>query len=94
MTSMLREKIQSDLITAPWKDLKDLIVRNKAFEVQGESLVEVGYAIATDNISEVQNWLESGVLSQFDLVKVKPNEQLYTLLIIQPYVLIQKLEES
>ena len=94
MTSTLREKIQTDLITAPWKDLKDLIVRNKAFEVRGESLVEVGYAIATDNISEVQNWLESGVLSQFDLVQVKPNEQLYTLLIVQPYVLIQKLEES
>ena len=94
MTSALREKIQSDVINASWKDLKDLIVRNKAFEVRDESLVEVAYAIATDNISEVQNWLKSGVLSQFDLVAVKPNEQRYALLIIQPYVLIQTLEET
>lgn len=93
--SDLRAKLTENLDEAEWDWLiphaqKDAII----VVADGLDLLDVGEAIATDNIPSVQNWIDEQLLA-------KPSpEQLgewnsdrtkrFNALIIEPYVLVQE----
>ena len=93
--SDLREKLKENLDEAEWDWLVPHAQRDVIIVVaDGLDLLDVGEAIATDNIPSVQNWIDEQLLA-------KPSpEQLgnwnsdrtkrFNALIVEPYVLVQE----
>jgi hypothetical protein len=93
--SDLREQLKENLDEAEWDWLiphaqRDVII----IVADGLDLLDVGEAIATDNIPTVQNWIDEQLIT-------KPSpEQLgnwngdrtkrFNALIVEPYVLVQE----
>ncbi|QYX30609.1 DUF2288 domain-containing protein [Sphaerospermopsis torques-reginae] len=93
--SDLREQLKENLDEAEWDWLiphaqRDVII----IVADGLDLLDVGEAIATDNIPSVQNWIDEQLIT-------KPSpEQLgnwnsdrtkrFNALIVEPYVLVQE----
>ncbi len=93
--SHLREQLKENLDEAEWDWLiphaqRDVII----LVADGLDLLDVGEAIATDNIPSVQNWIAEQLIT-------KPSpEQLgnwnsdrtkrFNALIVEPYVLVQE----
>ncbi len=93
--SDLREKLKENLDEAEWDWLVPHAQRDVIIVVaDGLDLLDVGEAIATDNIPSVQNWIAEQLIT-------KPSpEQLgnwngdrtkrFNALIVEPYVLVQE----
>lgn len=93
--SDLREKLKENLDEAEWDWLVPHAQRDVIIVVaDGLDLLDVGEAIATDNIPSVQNWIDEQLIT-------KPSpEQLgnwngdrtkrFNALIVEPYVLVQE----
>jgi hypothetical protein len=93
--SDLREQLKENLDEAEWDWLVPHAQRDVIIIVaDGLDLLDVGEAIATDNIPSVQNWIDEQLIT-------KPSpEQLgnwngdrtkrFNALIVEPYVLVQE----
>ena len=57
-------------------------------------LEEVGYALASDQVSLVQRWIEDGALSRLEHAAQFEKEERFAILIVQPFVLAQKEKEK
>ena len=92
MTS-IQAQLAQDLADVSWKDIIPHCQRDAVIVVyEGLDIVEVGVAIAQDNIAQVQVWVEEQLLQkptaqQLSLWNQFP-EQPFSVLIVQPYVLI------
>jgi hypothetical protein len=91
MAKNLREKLKKDIMTAQWEDLKVHIERQAVFLVRNVPLMDIGLAMTENNLSQLETWLSSGVLS-----RPKDNEMVLLsemapprILIIQPYILVE-----
>jgi hypothetical protein len=95
MTS-IHAQLAQDLADVSWKDIIPHCQRDAAIVVyEGLDIVEAGVAIAQDNVAQVQVWIEEQLLQkptaqQLSLWNQDP-EQLFSVLIVQPYVLIRPL---
>ena len=95
MTQGLREELAEMVGPTEWHWLKPHISRDAVVMVDPQlDLLDVGVALATDNVQSVQRWIGEQLI-------VKPTpEQLqawnteepthFTSLIVQPYVLVQE----
>ena len=94
----LKEKLNSEKETATWKILEEHHER-EALLIVGESLdlINVGIAIANDDVNDVKDWLTSGDLKRADdeMIKVYGDDESlkFDFIIIQPYVLAKQLED-
>ena len=91
----LRQQLTENLDEAEWEWLSPHVKRDAVIVVAKElDLLDVGEAIASDKVSEVQVWIEEAFIT-------KPsNEQMgewnnqqdkrFNALIVEPYVLIQE----
>lgn len=92
--SDLRAELTEMVDTAEWGWLEEHALRSRLFLVSSSlDLVDVGIAIAEDNVATVQQWLENGLLShpseeQF-LAWNQNKAQTFPSLIVQPFVLIK-----
>jgi hypothetical protein len=92
MTS-IQAQLTQDLADVSWKDIIPHCQRDAVIVVhEGLNMVAVGVAIAQDNIAQVQVWVEEQLLQkptaqQLSLWNQSP-DQLFSVLIVQPYVLI------
>jgi hypothetical protein len=92
MTS-IQEQLAQDLADVSWKDIIPHCQRDAVIAVyEGLDMIEVGVAIAQDNIAQVQVWVEEQLLQkpsaqQLSLWNQSP-EQLFSVLIVAPYVLM------
>lgn len=92
MTS-IQEQLAQDLADVSWKDIIPHCQRDAVIVVyEGLDMIEVGVAIAQDNIAQVQVWVEEQLLQkpsaqQLGLWNQSP-EQLFSVLIVAPYVLM------
>jgi hypothetical protein len=92
MTS-IQEQLAQDLADVSWKDIIPHCQRDAVIVVyEGLDMIEVGVAIAQDNIAQVQVWVEEQLLQkpsaqQLSLWNQSP-EQLFSVLIVAPYVLM------
>lgn len=91
----LKEKLQSEILETSWSPLAEHFARGSVYLLEPElDIVEVGEAMALDNVSQIKKWLDDGFLytptpqqaTQF----AEDKDQLFDMLIIEPYVLIQK----
>lgn len=94
--SDLREKLQQNLDEAEWEWLIPH-VRKDAVIVVAENLdlLDVGEAIASDNILSVQHWIDEQLLAKPTLDQVGEwnlnREKRFNALIVEPYVIIKEI---
>jgi hypothetical protein len=92
MTS-IQEQLAQDMADIEWSDLIPHCQRDAIIVVnEALNLIEAGVAIAQDNVTQVQFWVEEQLLQkpteqQLSLWNQSPNQRFCTL-IVQPYVLI------
>jgi len=93
---ILREKakIVAETAKAPWKELERFYAQGILILVDDTlDLVEVGYAISTDDTTQIKQWMEAGLLAKsFDSQAIaweKENTAVWTV-VIRPWVLVQQ----
>ncbi|MCU0566273.1 MAG: DUF2288 domain-containing protein [Oculatellaceae cyanobacterium Prado106] len=96
--SDLRDEMAQLVDEAEWEWLMPHVGRDAVVMVDGElDLVEVGVAIASDNVTTVQQWIAQQQLYKPSPEKVAELSQDTTrrfhALIVQPYVLVQDLTQ-
>ena len=93
--SDLRTELSDALDEAEWQWLLPHAKRDSVIVVKSElSLVDVGMAIANDNVAAVQGWIDAELIhkpSSEQLSSWNQNqEKRFQALIVQPYVLVQE----
>lgn len=94
--SDLRTELSETIDEAEWEWLIPHVKRDAVIVVSVElDLLDVGEAIANDNISSVQRWIDEQLISkpsnqQLGLWNSNQQKRFNTL-IIQPYVLVQEI---
>lgn len=91
----LKAELASTVDEAEWKWLSPHAQRHSLIVVAPElDLVEVGVAIASDNVSSVEHWIDEQLLYKPSALQIETwNDnptQRFNALIVQPYVLIQE----
>jgi hypothetical protein len=92
----LRAELAKDLDEAQWEWLIPHVKRDSVLIIAKElNLVDVGIAIASDNLVSVQHWISEQLIQKPSQTQLSDwNSDLqkrFNTLIVQPYVLIQEL---
>ena len=91
----IKEKLESDLASAKWSEIKPHHQRGAVILVSPEqSLVSVGVAFHEDHKEQVEEWLSKGTItkcseSQAQTYDETDPEPSFEYLILQPFVLIK-----
>ncbi|WP_026100551.1 DUF2288 domain-containing protein [Fortiea contorta] len=90
----LRAELTQNLDEAEWEWLIPHLERDAIIIVGGQlDLLDVGIAIAGDNIAQVEQWIDQQLLSKPSTAQMEEwnanSSQRFSTLIVQPYVLIQ-----
>lgn len=88
-----KANIVGETAKAPWKELERFYAQGILILVSDTlDLIEVSYAISTDNTHQVNQWMESNLLTRsFDQQAKeweKENTEVWTV-VIKPWILIQ-----
>jgi hypothetical protein len=95
----LRTELSENLDEAEWEWLIPHVKRDAVIVVAlGLNLLDVGVAIASDNIPAVQVWIDEQLLSKPTTEQMgewngNPQKRFQTL-IVQPYVLVQEIVDA
>lgn len=94
--SDLREELAASLDEAEWEWLKPHVQRDSVVVVAPAlDLVDVGVALASDNVSTVQHWLSEELIGKPSLDQRQSwdsdRTKRFTALIVQPFVLVQEI---
>jgi hypothetical protein len=91
----LRAELTQNLDEAEWEWLIPHVQRDAVIVVaNGLDLLDVGVAIAGDNLGDVQNWIDEALLAKPSTAQLgewnSDRTKRFNTLIVQPYVLIQE----
>lgn len=91
----VRAELAEMLDEAEWNWLKPHAQRDVLLVVAPElDLLDVGVAIACDNVPEVQNWIQQNLLTKPTATQLSDwnndQEKRFSALIVRPYVLVQQ----
>ena len=91
----LRTKLQEELDTAAWRDLRTQLRRDSLILIAPPlDLVEVAWCVARDRSAAVAEWIASGQLRKPEHEELAAWERQldkpFRVLIVAPYVLIQQ----
>lgn len=92
----LRDELAESLDEAEWNWLAPHARRDSVIVVEAAlDLVDVGVAIANDNVTSVQHWIAESLIhkpsqAQIDDWNLNQTKR-FNALIVQPYVLVQEL---
>jgi hypothetical protein len=94
--SDLRTELSSNLDEAEWEWLIPHVQRDAVIVVaQDLDLLDVGVAIASDNISSVQQWIDQQLMAKPSTTQLgnwnSDRTKRFHTLILQPYVLVQEM---
>ncbi|NER85345.1 MAG: DUF2288 domain-containing protein [Leptolyngbya sp. SIO1D8] len=94
MTEQLRQELSEMIGPAEWQNLLPHAARDSIVVVHpGLDLLDVGVAVATDNVSSVQRWISEALITKPTVGQLQNWERdrshQFQALIVQPYVLIQ-----
>ncbi len=90
----LKTRLAQDLADSLWSDLQPHAKRDAIIVVDASlDMVEVGLALAQDNVTSVQHWIDEQLIQkptpqQLHDWNCQPELQFHTL-IVQPFVLIK-----
>jgi hypothetical protein len=93
--SDLRAELTENLDEAEWEWLIPHVQRDAVIVVAVDlDLLDVGVAIASDNVSEVQTWINDALISKPSVTQMgewnSDRTKRFQTLIVQPYVLVQE----
>ncbi len=96
MTEKYRDNLNKQVDECPWSVLAPYHARGGMIIVDSElDFIEVGIAIADDQVDVVTKWLSEKKLVHLDDEKVKiwneMPDKTFRMVVVQPYVLIQEL---
>jgi hypothetical protein len=97
--SEIKNQLKQELADVEWRDLISHAQRDVLIVVNASlDLLEVGHAIATDQVNIVQNWISQNLIhkptpEQLSDWNITPERQFSTL-IVQPFVLVQSVNVS
>jgi hypothetical protein len=97
--SEIKSQLKKDLADVEWSDLVPHAQRDVLIVVNSSlDMLEVGMAIASDQVTLVQNWIGQNLIhkptpDQLSDWNTTPQRQFSTL-IVQPFVLIQLINSS
>jgi len=89
----IKSQLEEELADIEWSDLVPHAQRDALIVVnESLNLVDVGVAIASDNVGVVQSWISQGLIQkpsseQLGAWNINPNQKFSTL-IVQPFVLV------
>lgn len=91
----LRSELTEGLDEAEWEWLIPHVQRDVVIVVARElDLLDVGVAIASDNVLEVETWIDEALLAKPSTIQVGEwnleRTKRFSTLIVQPYVLVQE----
>ncbi|AKG21893.1 DUF2288 domain-containing protein [Calothrix sp. 336/3] len=91
----LKIELKENLDEAEWDWLIPHVQRDAVVVVAvGLDLIDVGVAIASDNTSQVGNWISEALLSKPSVEQLgewnSDRAKRFNTLIVQPYVLVQE----
>lgn len=94
--SDLRDELRETLDEAEWKWLIPHVQRDAVILVsQDLDLLDVAEAIASDNLSSVQQWIDEQLLAKPSVTQMgewnSDRQKRFNTLILQPYVLVQEI---
>lgn len=92
----LRTELLENLDEAEWQWLIPHVQRDAVIVVALKlDLLDVGVAIASDNISSVQNWINEQLIFKPSVAQMadwnSDRTKRFNALIVQPYILVQEL---
>lgn len=92
----LRAELAENLDEAEWEWLIPHVQRDAVVVVANElDLLDVGVAIALNNVSTVQHWISEQLLAKPSTIQMSnwngDRTKRFNSLIVQPYVLVQEL---
>lgn len=92
----LRAELVGNIDEAEWDWLIPHVQRDAVIVVANElDLLDVGVAIASDNVSSVQHWIGEQLLAKPSLTQMarwnSDRHKRFNSLIVQPYVLVQEI---
>ena len=92
----LRAELAENLDEAEWEWLVPHVMRDAVVVVAHQlDLVDVGEAIASDNVTLVQRWISEELISKPSTTQLSDwngdRTKRFHTLIVQPYVLVQEL---
>ena len=97
MSEELRKKLTDEIETCSWSILKEHHLRKVVFVINEElNLVDVAIALALDEVDKVKTWKDSGDFREPDSYEIEnwekdPDTKIAKFIIVQPFVLIQKM---
>ena len=100
MSNDVRSMLEESMAPAEWTWLRSHAVAGRMVVVSPLlDLVEVGVALAADNTSQVQAWLDEGLVSvatqdEIDKRDRLPGKTEMMAAIVQPFVLVPAMEEA
>ncbi len=91
--AVLKAKLTGETARINWHELQKFYAAGAVIEVSaGLDLVEVAYAVATDDKTQVASWLQAGQLGQVADVQAQHwyqhNTELWAV-VVSPWVLVQ-----
>jgi len=95
----LSEKLKTEIEEADWSMLEPHHERQALILVASDlNLPTVGEKVATDDVDSIKQWMTEGKVSkpedsQIDKWKENPYRKGFRFIIVQPYVLIQEIQE-
>lgn len=94
--SDIKTQLSEEIASMPWSDLQPHAKRDSVIIVNPSlDLLEVGEAIASDNTTLVNQWINQGLISkptQQQLSEWNENlQEQFNTIIVQPFVLISHL---
>jgi hypothetical protein len=95
----LRAELTENLDEAEWEWLIPHVQRDAVIVVsEGLDLIDVGVAIASDKVSEVQIWIDEALIAKPSVTQVgewnTQRTKRFNTLIVQPFVLVQEKAEE
>ncbi|HEY9695269.1 MAG TPA: DUF2288 domain-containing protein [Oculatellaceae cyanobacterium] len=94
--SDLRAELSEAVDQAEWDWLKPHVQREVVVVVsKGLDLIDVGVAIANDNATSIQHWIEEQLIAKPSVAQMaawnSDRAKRFNALIVQPYVLVQEI---
>lgn len=91
----LKEKLEKDILDTNWKPLAEHFARGAVYLLDKElELLDVGVAMAEDDVGRIKTWLDDGLLypptPEEATAFSKDSDIYFNMLIVEPYVLIQR----
>lgn len=91
----LKEKLKKDVLETTWEPLAPHFAKGTVYLLDEDlDLVEVGEAMAKDDVAHIKRWLDDGLMApptpEEATLFAKNTDILFKMLIIEPYVLVQR----